>query len=213
MTGSLPPTRAAARPGSGVALIIAALCSALPIWWIVVLPVLNGAAAPAHGEHYASVLAHAVGGTAMLIFGAGALYVGWTRRGMRAHKWIGYAYLIGGALGAGMGLALSVMNPHPLAGVAAATGTLALAWLAVAAMAWRAALNNRFDTHREWMVRSYVLTWTFVFCRIVMRLPQFSDVDGGTIVAIIWASWIAPLIVCEIALQWGRGARAQKNLD
>ena len=159
-----------------------------------------------HLHHYNYVIAHAVGGTLMLFVGALALYVGWTRQGLRFHKWIGYAYLAGGALGAGMGLYLSVLQPHSfLPGVGVATGTLASAWLLVAAMAWRAALNKRFDSHREWMARSYVLTWTFVFCRIVMRLPLLADISPATIVAVIWATWITPLIVCEVALQWGRG--------
>jgi hypothetical protein len=42
-----------------------------------------------------------------------------------------------------------------------------------------------------------------------MRLPQFADVDPSTIVGIIWATWITPLIACEIALQWGRGDRVR----
>jgi hypothetical protein len=203
------PTHVSSNRTLGVVLIVLAVVSAAPIWWLVALPVLDGAAASQHGAHYAYVFAHAAGGTLMLFVGALALYVGWTKRGLRFHKWIGYVYLVGGALGAGMGLWLSFMAPHPLPGVAVATGTLAATWLAIAAMAWRAALNKRFDSHREWMARSYVLTWTFVFCRIVMKLPQFADIDPATIVAIIWASWITPLIACEISMQWSRGSSAR----
>lgn len=190
-------------------MIALGVVSAAPIWWLVAVPVLTGANAAAHAQHFGYVLAHAAGGTLMLFVGALALYVGWTKRGLRFHKWIGYAYLVGGGLGAGMGLWLSIMQPHPLPGVAIATATLAAAWLAVAAMAWRAAWNKRFDSHREWMARSYVLTWTFIFCRIIMRLPQLANADAATIVGVIWATWITPLIVCEIALQWGRGARVR----
>lgn len=194
------------RGALGVFAIVLAVASALPIWWLVAWPVLSGAKSEQHIGHYAYVIAHASGGTLMLVVGALALFVGLTRRGMRFHKWIGYAYLVGGALGAGMGLALSVLNPHPLPGVSLATGTLAGAWLAVAAMAWRAGLNKRFDTHREWMARSYVLTWTFVSCRIVMRLPQLADLDVNMIASVIWATRVTPFILCEIALQWGRGS-------
>lgn len=180
-----------------------AILTAAPIWWLVALPVLEDGAA-AHGAHALEVTLHAAGGTLMLLAGAIALYVGWTRRGFSVHRWLGYAYLIGGAIGAGMGLVLSFMAPHKPVGTAAATGTLAAVWLAVAAMAWRAAHNRRFDIHREWVIRSYVLTWTFVFCRMVMRLPPFADAGGETITAVIWTTWIVPLVVCEIVLQWGR---------
>jgi hypothetical protein len=190
---------------------IGAVVTAAPIWWLVALPVLETGAA-AHKAHAWEVLAHTGGGTLMLLAGSIALYVGWTRNGFGAHKMIGYAYLGAGALGAGMGLVLSIMSPHAPHGSAAATGTLALAWLAVAAMAWRAARNGRYDAHREWMIRSYVLTWTFVFCRMVMRLPLMSGAGGETITAVIWTSWIMPLIACEIALQWGRTGPVQSRL-
>jgi hypothetical protein len=198
----------AARTFMAATILIAlAAASAFTIWLMVAMPVLSGEKAPAHADHYAYVFAHAFGGTLMLFAGALALYVGWTRRLFRFHRWIGATYLIGGALGAGMGLYLSITEPHPLPGVGVATGTLAVAWLAIAAMAWRAAINRRFDSHRDWMIRSYVLTWTFVFCRIVMLHPASATAAPSTIVAIIWASWITPLIACEIALQWNRGAR------
>lgn len=199
-TADPPPVRM-----SGLALLLLALATTVPIWLLVVLPVLSGAKAHAHEAHFATVFAHAVGGTAMLFLGAAALYIGWTRRFFRLHKWVGGAFLIGVALGAGAGLYLSALNPHPLAGVNVATGALALTTLAFAAMAWRAARNKRFDSHREWMIRTYVLAWTFVFCRMVMRIPGIAD-DPAAIAPIIWSTWIAPVLLCEIALQWGRGA-------
>lgn len=176
---------------------------------MIALPVLEGAKAAAHEQHYLSVIAHAAGGTAMLFVGAAALYIGLARTAFRFHKIAGYFYLSGGALGAGSGLALSILNPHPLPGAAIATGLLATVWLTTAAMALRAALNRRFDSHRQWMIRSYVLTWTFVFCRIVMNSPFGKTFDPAMIVATIWATWITPLILCEIALQWSAGARRQ----
>lgn len=206
LTSSRKP--ALTRPKTiAVGLILTAVASASVIWWIVALPVLSGANQDAHAEHFGYVFAHTVGGTLMLFVGALALYVGVTKQFFRFHAWIGRAYLTGGAAGAGLGLALSFMKPHPLPGVEVATGVLALAWLAVAGMAYRAARNKRFESHRQWMTRSYVLTWTFVFCRMIMHLPMAASADPATIVAIIWASWITPLIVCEIALQWGAGAR------
>jgi hypothetical protein len=183
-----------------------AVLTAAPIWWLVALPVLQDGAA-AHAAHAWEVLLHAGGGTFMLAAGAIALYVGWTRQGFGAHRWIGYTYLLGGSAGAGMGLVLSFMSPHAPHGVAVATGVLAATWLAVTAMAWRAVRNRRYDAHREWMIRSYVLTWTFVFCRMVMRIPAIGEAGDEAITATIWATWIVPLIVCEIAINWSKTGR------
>jgi len=199
------------KPGWAPGLFWAlAILTAAPIWWLVALPVIETGAV-SHGAHALEVTLHAVGGTLMLTAGALALYVGWTRRGFGLHRWIGYTYLLGGGAGAAMGLALSLMAPHKPIGTAAATGTLAAVWLAVAAMAWRAARNRRFEAHREWVIRSYVLTWTFVFCRMVMRLPALADAGGETIVATIWATWILPLVLCEIALNWNRTGPMQRQ--
>ncbi|MFN0022477.1 MAG: DUF2306 domain-containing protein [Parvularculaceae bacterium] len=192
--------------GAG-ALLAGATLSAAVIWLMIALPVLEGAKAAAHDKHYLSVIVHAAGGTAMLFVGATALYIGLSRNAFRFHKIAGYLYLSGGGLGAGSGLVLSILNPHPLPGASVATGLLAATWIAVAAMALRAARNKRFDSHRQWMIRSCVLTWTFVFCRIVMTSPFGKTFDPPMIVATIWATWITPLLLCELALQWRAGSR------
>jgi hypothetical protein len=204
MDQALSPQRAGVAP---LALLAVAVITSGLIWWLVALPILNGVGARAHGPHYLQVFAHAAGGTLMLFIGALALYIGLTRRMFGVHKWVGGLYLAGGALGAGTGLYLSAANYHPLPGVGLATGALAAAWLFVATMAWRAARSRQFDSHRAWMIRSFVLTWTFVFCRMVMRLPFAAEAGPDVIVGIIWATWIGPLVVCEIALRLSDHAR------
>jgi hypothetical protein len=82
---------------------------------------------------------------------------------------------------------------------------LASAWLSFAALGWRAARNRRFTSHGHWMVRSYVLVWSFVFCRIASRVSNIDELGNGE--AFIWLSWVAPLLVCEMVLQWSDGAR------
>lgn len=94
----------------------------------------------------------------MLTLGASALYIGWTRKVMRWHRWFGYGYLGLGTTGAVAALVLSIEARHPNKGLFVATGTLAVVWLGCAAMALRAALNRCFVSHRQWMIRSYVLT-------------------------------------------------------
>jgi hypothetical protein len=155
---------------SGAVLFAVAIVTSIAVWIRIVLPVvtLDSAATAPHNKHLFLVLWHAGGGTLMLFAGAAALYIGSTRRFFRGHKIFGYTYLIGGSLGAIAALTLIVSRAHYNVGINAATGTLAAVWLAVAAMAYRAVRNRRFDEHRQWMIRSYVLTWTFVFCRMVM---------------------------------------------
>jgi hypothetical protein len=191
------------RWGLALLFVAAILSSALVL--LKHLPALaTGALARSHGNHAALLLVHAAGGTAMLLFGSAALYIGWTRRGLRHHRKVGLAYLIGGSIGALAGLALSIRAPHEPRSLYVATGTLALVWLAVAAMAWRAARARRFDLHREWMIRSYVLSWTFVGCRLAETVSYFPALGAESVTATIWVNWIVPLVLCEFVLQWRR---------
>ena len=207
MSAEYPKVRVAKSRGWTFAILLGlALLTSAPIWWIHAWPVLTLQKATEHVHHYGLLYAHAAGGTAMLVAGGAALYVGWTRRFRRFHKVIGYTYLLGGAAGALAALALSVRPFHPPLSLGVATGALAVVWLVFAAMAWRAAWNRRFDNHREWVIRSYVVTWTFVGCRIAQLIPPFPKLGLEGITAGIWLYWIAPVLVCEIALQWSRGA-------
>jgi hypothetical protein len=192
-------------------ILAAALLSSAPIWLKFVWPVVSGTGLGAHTGHALTVYGHALGGTFMLSAGALALYVGWTKRWLRFHKWIGYTYLSAGTLASIAALVLSARPAHPPMSLGVATGTLAAFWLAFAAMALRAALNKRFESHREWVIRSYVLTWTFVGCRIAQTVPVFASLGEEGITAGIWLYWIAPILICEICLQWGRGAAIERQ--
>jgi len=104
---------------------------------------------------------------------------------------------------------------HKAAGTAVLTNatvsllTLATTWLAFAALGWRAARNRRFVSHGQWMIRTYVLAWSFVFCRIASRVSNIDELGGGA--AFIWLSWVGPLIICELILQWPEGARKMQR--
>ncbi|MAW80230.1 MAG: hypothetical protein CMI63_08320 [Parvularcula sp.] len=200
----------------GVLLIIAVLTGALA-WILIALPVATFAAKANHPAHFPIVYAHMVGGTLMLFLGAANLYIGAARRFFQWHRAAGYLYLGGGTLAAASAIYLAMAPTHERAGrigLALLDGTdigwslaaLGAAWLAAAAMAWRAARNKKFEQHRAWMIRSYVLAWAFVLCRLLATQPATGALGDGS--AAVWLSWIVPFFVCEIGLQWNAGASA-----
>jgi hypothetical protein len=188
-------------------LLTAAILTSLPVLWFFATPILNTSEAPAHFRHGVTLYLHVVGGLSVIVAGAGALYIGWTKRVFKRHKWFGYTYLSLGSVMAASALALSMEAPHEPRSLYVATGTLAVVWLAVAAMALRAARNRRFLVHRDWMIRSYVLTWTFVGCRIATNVDIFPGLGSEGITAAIWVNWVVPFVICEIALQWSAGSK------
>jgi hypothetical protein len=191
-------------------LLIAALSSSAAAWWLIALPVLSFSNEARHFGHFGVLYFHAFGGTVMLFLGAINLYIGATRTQFRFHALIGRTYLIGGMFGVAAAVLITASSAHKPASAGLFTNTtislltLSFAWLAASAMAYRAVRNRRFDSHRNWMVRSYVLVWAFVFCRLAGRVQSVEEMGGGN--AFIWLSWVGPLIVGEIALQWRAGA-------
>lgn len=200
------PTRSLSSRLPGL-LFALAVVSTLAVLWTTVLPMVDGRAWPRHVGHLPLILTHVTGGVSMIVLGACALFIGWTRKAFRWHRWIGRLYLLLGSMAAILVFVLATLAPHEPKSLYIATGTLALAWLAVAAMGWRAARNRRFDSHREWMIRSYVLSWTFVGCRLATMIDFYPWLGSEGVTAAIWVNWIVPLIVCEICLQWEEGGR------
>ena len=181
----------------------AAALSSLVFVWLIAVPALGPARLARHAGHVPLLYVHIVGGVAMLFGGAIALRIGLTREWFAWHKPAGYTYIVLGAVGAGIALVRSFDSAHT---PGLSTGMLAAAWLAFTAMAYRAIRNRRYDQHREWMIRSYVLAWTFVFCRFWTRAAP--DALQGTENDMIWATWVGPILIAEVALQWRRGRRA-----
>jgi hypothetical protein len=198
---------------SGVLLLLA-IASGAAAWWLIAAPVVSLARVPAHGAHFAWTYAHMLSGTVMLFGGALNLYVGATRRGFRWHRAIGRTYLGAGAVSASLAIVLALAGQHGKDGTGLALASvsdmgislaaLGAAWLITAALGLRAARNRRFDSHRDWMIRSYVLTWSFVACRLLGFIPAFAQLGDGA--AAVWLTWIVPLLLCEVALQWRHGA-------
>jgi hypothetical protein len=198
------------RTRNGI-LLAAALLSSAIAWWMIAWPPLTFANASEHPQHFALTYVHVLGGTGMLLFGGFNLYLAARNDRFAIHRLIGRTYLAFGVLGSVTAIIVTSTMAHKPAGSPVLTNatvsllTLAAAWLAFAALGLRAARNRRFQSHAQWMVRSYVLAWAFVFCRIASRLSDIDELGSGE--AFIWLSWVAPLIIAELVLQWPEGAR------
>lgn len=160
-----------------------------------------------HRLHVPLLFAHIVTASFGLFTGPFLLWSGFRRSPLPVHRTIGLVYLIGGGLGTSAGILLSTMVTHRAPAFYLGTFVLGVVWLTAAAMAYRAIRSRRIDAHREWMIRSYVLTWSFVGCRIPdLQLVQSLGPGGDT--TILWATWSVPLFLTEVVLQWRRTHRA-----
>lgn len=198
------------RTRNGILLAAAVLSSAVA-WWMIAWPPLTFSNVAEHPQHFALTYAHVIGGSGMLLFGGLNLYLAARKDRFALHRLVGRCYLAFGVLGSATAILVTSTMAHKAAGSPILTNatvsllTLAIAWLAFAALGWRAALNRRFPSHAHWMIRRYVLAWAFVFCRIASRLTELDELGRGE--AFIWLSWVLPLILAELVLQWPEGSR------
>ena len=192
------------------ALLAAAVLSSAVAWWMIAWPVVALRNIADHEGHFLLTFAHVAGGTGMLFLGALNLYLAACNDRFPLHRSIGRYYLLIGTFGSVTALAITLSPVHKDVGAPLLTNAsislslLALAWLAFALLGWRAARNRRFDSHRDWMIRTYILVWSFVFCRIASRVSNVEDLGDGE--AFIWLSWVGPLLLGEIFLQWRHGS-------
>ena len=66
------------------------------------------------------------------------------------------------------------------------------------------ARRRRYDRHRRWMLRAYVLICSAVALRLISGAAGLVGVPSpeGAYVVAAWASWLVPLAAYEVAERW-----------
>jgi uncharacterized membrane protein len=106
-----------------------------------------------------------------------------------------------------------VMSRHAFAGWPAGLSflllTAATAVCAIAGVVY--ARRRRYDQHRRWMLRCYVLICSAVALRLISGAASLAGVpspEGAYIIA-AWTSWLLPLAALEITERLPAGRRTQ----
>lgn len=151
------------------------------------------------------LLLHITGGTLAILTGPWQFWTGLRQKHLHVHRWTGRLFLLGAAMGVTGAAYLAVTTN---AGWAWGVTLLALAWAwaCAAAMALYMILRGRVQMHKEWMVRTYVITFAFVTFRVLNDYGPTSHLLPVTdrIVTLGWLSWTVPLFVTEMVLQFRR---------
>ncbi len=94
-------------------------------------------------------------------------------------------------------------------GTAFFTATLVQAgtWITTAIAALLTARNRQIEQHRQWVVRSYAVTFGFILLHLLNPLPFWSGIsDNAYATAIVIATFLAVLIP-DIVFCWGELTR------
>jgi uncharacterized membrane protein len=149
---------------------------------------------------------HLTGGMLAISTGLVQIWIGLTNRVNTLHRVLGKVYGAGVLLGSLGGFYMALTIPGHLAYRTGLLG-LAVAWVVTTGMALYAINLRRIEQHREWMLRSYTVTFAFVTFRLgeqVLRNwitlpddPVADDLDT----AMAWACWAIPLLFAELLIQ------------
>jgi len=152
--------------------------------------------------HRSWLLVHITAGIVALLAGPVQLWLGLTDRSVKVHRRLGLVYIASVVSGSVAGYYLAFNTTF---GWVFGTGLacLATAWIVTTGLAFAAIRRHLYEQHKEWMIRSYVVTTAFVTFRLFFELLRWTAI--GTIVerltAMAWLSWAIPLLVTEAVLQ------------
>jgi hypothetical protein len=148
---------------------------------------------------------HTSGGTLALLTGPWQFWTGLRQRNLQIHRWTGRLFLLGVVMGAAGSIGLAVMAVGGWAFEVGLMG-LASAWLVTTAMAYYSIRKGLVALHKEWMIRAYVVTFAFVFFRILSDYGPTSRLqpENDRSITIAWSCWVVPLAVTEMVFQLRR---------
>ena len=117
---------------------------------------------------------------------------------LQLHRVLGRIYVISVFVGSFTGIALAAGRPG-LPG----TSMQAAAWMVCTTGAFITARNRQITQHRQWMARSYAVTFTFVSSRVLNLWPRYWSHLGDVLSAVgVIAFTLASLLIVDLGLNW-----------
>jgi uncharacterized membrane protein len=150
------------------------------------------------------LIPHLLGGMVAILAGLVQIWLGLTGRTGALHRALGRVYVAGVAVGSAGSFYLALTIDPKYFAYAAGLFALACAWVLTTSMALLAIHRRAIEQHREWMLRSYVVTFAFVTFRLTERIlldwKVAPEMEVDTFLA--FACWAVPLLLAEPLLQW-----------
>jgi len=141
---------------------------------------------------------HTICGTLALLAGPLQFSSRFRQRHLKFHRVLGRIYVISVFVGAFTGIALAAGRPG-LPG----TSMQAAAWIVCTTAAFLTARNRQILQHRQWMARSYAVTFTFVSSRVLNLWPRYWSHLGDSFAAVgVIAFTLASILLVDLGLNW-----------
>jgi len=149
------------------------------------------------------IIPHVVGGVVALLAGPLQFSSRLRRRSPRFHRALGRIYVISVLIAAPLAVILSNHRHDPRAkyfvvAIIVQAGT----WIITTLAAFLTARNRHFQQHREWMVRSYAVTFTFVGTRVLQPIPAWNHFTEASFAMTVIIITFMAILIPDLALHW-----------
>jgi len=146
-------------------------------------------------------------GAVTLLTGPFLLWNGFRNRYLRLHRQLGLAYVAAVATSGLCAVALSATTAYQVnRPYAFSLHVWVAVWLLSTGFAFFAIKQGKIQLHREWMVRSYLVTFAFVLSASLLKVPavqrfgSFEEISPS----LFWVSWAVPLFLYDLRLGLSR---------
>ncbi len=144
------------------------------------------------------LIPHTLAGTFALLIGPINFSSRIRERHLQLHRILGRIYVTSVFVGSFTGIALAAGRPG-LPG----TSMQAAAWIICTSAALITARNRQIVQHRQWMARSYAVTFTFVSSRVLNLWPRYWSHLGDSLAAVgVIAFTLASILIVDLGLNW-----------
>jgi hypothetical protein len=147
------------------------------------------------------IIAHITAGGGALILGPLQFWESFRRNNWKLHRIVGYLYFLAMLVSAIGAVVLAATTSYAINWAYAFSAQVWVSvWITASFIAFRMALLRKFKSHREWAVRSYIVTLAFVVSGLALKLPvvqqlgDFADISPS----FFWMGWSVPLFIYEV---------------
>jgi uncharacterized membrane protein len=161
-----------------------------PIWWLMLL--------------------HGVPGAAALLLGVFQFSSRLRQRHLQWHRVMGRIYVGSTFIAAPVAVIVAIKLPIPtllLASIIQAGG-----WIVTTATALYCVRTGQIQQHREWMMRSYPFAMVFVAVRAIQAIPAVARSGPMAFITVVWSVIAVAAFLPSFLIEWQKLAAGRRAL-
>lgn len=147
------------------------------------------------------LIPHALAGTTATLIGPLQLSTRLRSRHLTLHRILGRVYVVAILIAAPLAIYIATINHQPAIFY---TGTIVQSgsWIVTTLAAFLTARNRHIQQHRQWVVRSYAVTFTFILVRVLNPVPAWYNLSDDAFGAAILVIVFLALLIPDLAFHW-----------